>query len=75
MQLSSDVLGLVLGQGGALVVLALWLIWTLREIRRLQRMCNRRTEDYLDLITEMSGIKIPQRRSQDREEDITNSGT
>lgn len=75
MELNSDVLGLVLGQGGALVVLALWLIWTLREIRRLQRMCNRRTEDYLDLITEMSGIKIPQRRSQDRQEDITNSGT
>lgn len=65
---------LALGQGGALLVLLAWLFWALKEIRRLQRLCNRRTEDYIDLITEMSGLKIPQRRRQDAEEDITSSG-
>jgi len=64
----------VLGQGGALLVLLAWLVWALKEIRRLQRQCNRRTEDYIDLITEYSGVKVPRRRGEDQQEDITNNG-
>lgn len=74
MQLDTDqVIGLILGQGGALVVLIFWLVWTLKDNRRLQKMCNRRTEDYLDLVAEMSGVKTPRRRGE-AEEDATNHG-
>lgn len=73
--LSADTLvGLVTGGGGALVVLVSWLMWALKEIRRLQKQCNRRTEDYIDLITEMSGLNVPPRRRMDIAEDITNHG-
>lgn len=65
---------LALGQGGVLIVLCMWLVYTLREVRRLQRMCNRRTEDYIDLIVEMSGVKIPIRRRGEVSEDVTNNG-
>lgn len=66
---------LVLGQGGALLVLLAWLIWSLKEVRRLQRQCNRRTEDYIDLITEFSSLKIPaRRRGESQEEDVTGNG-
>jgi hypothetical protein len=65
----------VLGQGGALLVLLAWLVWALKEIRRLQRQCNRRTEDYIDLITEFSSVKIPaRRRGESQDEDLTNNG-
>lgn len=63
----------VVQQGIAFAVLIAWLAYSLREIRRLQRLCNRRTEDYLDLITEVSGLRIKVRKDSE-EEDLTNRG-
>lgn len=58
----------ILGQGGTLVVLLAWLWHTLKEVRRLQKLCNRRMEDYMDLLTECSGVKAPRRRPMDNDD-------
>lgn len=66
--------GIVLGQGGTLLLLLSCLVWAMRDRRRLQRACNRRTAEYIALIAKVGNVELPVVRGMEQVEDDTTSG-